>query len=97
MNDHQLDLRLDDDTKQRLEDEAAWQSQSETDIATDAIKTYLDRQSHLRRALEAASVEADKGVFISSEAMMRWVKDLFDGKRTSPPEPDVFLPPRARS
>lgn len=91
----QIALSLDDDTKLRLEAEAQWQSQTEAEVASDAIKSYLDRQSHLRRALEAASAEADKGVFISSEAMMGWVKDLFDGKKTPPPEPDVFLPPRA--
>lgn len=96
MNHHQLALNLDDDTKQRLEAEARWQSQSEAEIATDAIKAYLDRQSHLRRALETADAEADKGVFISSEAMMRWVKHLFEGKKTPPPAPDVFLPPRMR-
>jgi predicted transcriptional regulator len=97
MGEHQLALHIDKDTKQRLEAEAQWQDQSEAEIATDAIKTYLDRQAHLRKTIEAAAAEADKGVFISSEAMMRWVKDLFDGKKTTPPEPDVFLPPHGRS
>jgi predicted transcriptional regulator len=97
MGEHQIALHIDSDTKQRLEAEARWQHQSESEIAADAIKAYLDRQTHLRKTLEAAAIEADKGVFISSEAMMRWVKDLFDGKKTPPPRPDVFLPPRARS
>ena len=97
MGQHQLALDIDNDTKQRLEAEARWQDQSEAEIATDAIKAYLDRQTHLRNAIEAAAAEADKGAFISSEAMMRWVKDLFDGKKTPPPPPDVFLPPRTRS
>lgn len=97
MGEHQLALHIDNDTKQRLEDEARWQDQSEAEIATDAIKAYLDRQAHLRKALDAAAAEADKGVFVSSEAMMSWVKDLFDGKKTPPPQPDVFLSPRARS
>ena len=97
MGEHQLALHIDKDTKQRLEAEAQWQEQSEAEIATDAIKTYLDRQANLRKTIEAAAAEADKGVFISSDAMMRWVKDLFDGKKTAPPEPDVFLPPRTRS
>ena len=96
MDDHQISLSLDDDTKLRLAAEAEWQSQTEAEVASDAIKTYLARQSQLRKSLEAASIEADKGIFISSEAMMRWVKDLFDGKKTPPPEPDVFLPPRTR-
>jgi predicted transcriptional regulator len=96
MSEHQLALHIDSDTKQRLEAEAQWQHQSEAEVAADAIKAHLDRQAHLRKSLEAAAAEADKGVFISSEAMMRWVRDLFDGKKTPPPAPDVFLPPRTR-
>lgn len=96
MADHQLALSIDNDTKQRLEAEARWQDQSEAEIAADAIRTYLDRQAHLRRSIEAASAEADKGVFISRETMMPWLKDLFDGKKSPPPQPDVFLPPRRR-
>jgi predicted transcriptional regulator len=97
MGEHQLALHIDDDTKRRLETEARWQQQSEAEVAADAIKAYLDRQAHLRKVIETAAAEADKGVFISSEAMMRWVEDLFDGKKTPPPQPDVFLPPRGRS
>lgn len=96
MGEHQLALKIDDDTKQRLEAEAHWQEQSEAQVAADALKSYLDRQEHFREAIEAAAAEADKGVFISSEAMLKWVEDLFDGKKTPPPRPDVFLPPRKR-
>lgn len=96
MSEHQLALHIDNDTKQRLEAEAQWQHQSEAEVATDAIKAHLDRQARLRKSLETAASEADKGVFISSEAMMRWVHDLFDGKKTPAPAPDVFLPPRTR-
>jgi predicted transcriptional regulator len=97
MAEHQLAFHIDDETKERLEAEARWGSQSEAEIVEDALKAHLDSQARLRKALEVAAVEADKGVFISSEAMMAWVKDLFDGKKTPPPQPDVFLPPRNRS
>jgi predicted transcriptional regulator len=96
MGEHQLALHIDNDTKQRLEAEARWQDQSEAEVATDAIKAYLDHHTHLREAIETAAAEADKGVFISREAMMGWVKDLFDGKKGPAPQPDVFLPPRKR-
>lgn len=97
MGEHQLALHLDDETKLRLETEAKWRAQSEAEVAEDALKAYLDHQGRLRKALDEAAVEANKGVFVSSEAMMSWVKDLFDGKKTPPPKPDVFLPPRSRS
>ena len=53
-------------------------------------------EAQFASTLEAAAAEADKGVFISSEAMMGWVKDLFDGKKRPPPQPDVG-PPRDRA
>ena len=92
MGEHQLDLHIDEDTKRRLETEARWLEQTEAEVATDAIKAYLGQQAHLRKVIEAAAAEADKGVFISSEAMMRWVEDLFDGKKT-PPKTPVRSPP----
>ena len=94
MGEHQLALHIDSDTKKRLEAAAQWHSQSEAEVVADALEAHLEHQARLRRSIEAAVVEADKGVFVSSEAMMRWVKDLFDGKKTPAPEPDVFLPPR---
>ncbi len=97
MGRHELALNIDDATKRRLEHEARWLNQNEAEVAEDAIKAYLDRQAHLRLALEKATEEADKGEFISSERMMSWVKDLFDGKKSPPPEPDTFFPPRKRS
>jgi len=97
MGRHQLALHIDDTTKQRLADEARWGRQSEAEFVADAIEAHLDRQANFRKSLAVAAAEADKGVFISSEAMMRWVEDLFAGKKTPPPQPDVFLPPRERS
>lgn len=40
-------------------------------------------------------VEADKGAFISEEAMMRWMDLLEDDIEAPAPEPDVFFPPRS--
>ncbi len=78
-----------------LEQEARWQEVSEADVATQALKAYLDRQAYKRAAIEEAVAEADKGVFISSEVMMAWLDRLETDPSAPPPEPDVFLPPRA--
>lgn len=94
MGEHHLAISIDDATKQLLEAEARWGLQSETEIVEDALKAHLDQQARLRKALDTAAAEADKGVFISEQAMMAWVKDLFDGRKTLPPRPDVFLPAR---
>ncbi|WP_274626706.1 CopG family ribbon-helix-helix protein [Arvimicrobium flavum] len=96
MGEMPLSLRLDAETVEGLKREAALQDVALDDIASQAIKSYLDCQERERLLIQQRTVEADKGVFISSEAMMRWVEDLFDGKRTPPPQPDVFLTPRNR-
>ena len=46
--------------------------------------------------LREAEAEADKGAFISQEAMMRWMDSWNDdGEPELPmPEPDIFLPPK---
>lgn len=96
MGEHQLSLHIDDETKRQLQIQAQWGSQSEAEIVEDALKAHLDHQARLRRSLDAAILEAEKGEFISRDAMMAWVKDLFDGKKTPAPKPDVFLEPRKR-
>ena len=96
MGNHQVALHLDDATMRELEQEARWQEQSEADIATQALKAYLDRQAYKRAAIEEAVAEADKGVFISGEAMHRWIESWDSGNELPPPEPDIFLKPRQK-
>lgn len=58
---------------------------------------YADflRRSEAEQALMRERIaEADKGVFISSEAMLRWIESWGTENELPPPEPDVFLPPR---
>jgi predicted transcriptional regulator len=37
--------------------------------------------------------EADKGIFISAEAMHRWVESWGTENELPPPEPDIFPEP----
>jgi predicted transcriptional regulator len=85
-----LDLNLDEATQERLQAEARRQDQSEVDLASDVIRNYLDRQDYKRQAIEAAVAEADKGVFISGEAMHRWIESWDTDNELPPPEPDIF-------
>ena len=43
--------------------------------------------------VEERIAEADKGVFISSEAMLHWIESWGTENELPPPEPDVFLKP----
>ena len=67
-------MRLDADLKAAIEEEAARQDVSATQIATRAIRHHLNGQAAERAAIEAAIIEADKGNFISEEAFTAWVE-----------------------
>jgi hypothetical protein len=59
-------------------------------------RTYLDHQALKRDAIRKSLAEADKGVFISGEAMHRWIESWGTANELPPPEPDVFLPAKTR-
>ena len=96
MGERPLSLHLEDRLRQSLEEEARLRDVPEADVAEEAIREFLDRQAWLRREIAEAVQEADKGVFISQEAMDRWVDGWGTGNELPPPEPDVFLPPKER-
>lgn len=56
--------------------------------------SFLGRSEAERRLLAERLAEADKGVFISAEAMHRWIESWGKENELPPPEPDVFLKPR---
>lgn len=56
--------------------------------------SFLRRSETERRLLKERIAEADKGVFISAEAMHRWIESWGTDNELPPPEPDVFLKPR---
>ena len=82
-------LRLAPDLKSRLETEAKNADRSASYMATHAIKMFLDAQDSKRRAIELAIIEADKGEFISSEAMGNWVKSWGSDNELSKPVADI--------
>jgi predicted transcriptional regulator len=89
-----LSLHVTEQLKQDLEREARLRHVSESEIAARAIEDYLDLQAHKREVIAAAVAEADKGVFISSEAILDWMERLETDIDAPGPAPDVFLPPR---
>jgi predicted transcriptional regulator len=89
-----LSLHVTEQLKQDLEREARLRHVSESEIAARAIEDYLDLQAHKREVVAAAVAEADKGVFISSEAILDWMERLETDIDAPRPAPDVFLPPR---
>ncbi len=83
-------IRLDAKLKGRLEKEAKRRNRPVGFVANRAIKIYFEQLDRLSRELEEASAEADKGVFVSSEAVHAWMASWGTDKELPPPEPDIF-------
>lgn len=83
-------MRMDTKTKSALEAEAKRRDRSAAYVANEAIGDFLDRRAYKRESLLEAIEEADKGVFISEEAMDRWIESWDTEGELPPPQPDIF-------
>lgn len=83
-------IRLDENIKSRLEKEAEREDRSAGYLAQKAIESFLDDRDYFHREMDAAIAEADRGVFISGEAMHRWMASWDTENELPPPEPDIF-------
>jgi predicted transcriptional regulator len=91
-----LSLHVKAEVKQKLEEEARLLDISADSLAERAIQSYFEVCASERELLKQRVAEADKGVFISSEAMHRWMTSWGTDNELPPPEPDVFLTPRQK-
>ena len=66
-------MRIDDELKSAIEEEARREDLSAAQVVTRAVRWHLKGQEAERRAIEAAVDEADKGKFISEEAFNAWI------------------------
>ena len=66
-------VRIDEDLRAQLKQEAQQLQRSESFVAATAIKKYLESCSQKRKAIDAAVKKAEQGNFISSEKMNEWV------------------------
>lgn len=83
-------LRIDTVLKERLEAEARRANRSAAFILQQAASDYLDRREKLHAAILALEAEADKGVFVSQEAMTSWVESWDTDKELPEPQADIF-------
>jgi predicted transcriptional regulator len=88
-------LRLDPETRARLEEEPRRLDRPASQVAQRAIACYLDAQQALRDQIDAAAAEADRGVFVSSAAVNAWLDGWRTDRQTPPPAPDI-LPDASR-
>ena len=84
-------MRIDDDLRSAIEAEARREDLSAAQVVTRALRRHLEAQTARRKAIEAAFAEADKGEFVSSEAMLAWVNSWGTDNELPMPEADVKL------
>lgn len=86
-----LSVRVPEELKDQLDFLAKATRRSKAFLAEEAIADYIKRNAWKAKELQEALSEADKGVFISQDAMETWVDSLGSEKELSPPKPDIFL------
>jgi predicted transcriptional regulator len=86
-------VRLDPETRARLEEEARRLDRPASQVAQRAIARYLDAQQALRDQIDAAAAEADHGIFVSSDAVNAWLDGWGTEGETPPPAPDILPGP----
>lgn len=87
-------FRLDDSLREALEQEAVLEERPTAQLASRAIRDMVEAKRAKRAAIDAALLEADKGAFISQEAMNAWI-DSWDTDDELPiPAADVVPPAR---
>lgn len=83
-------LRLDDELRKALETEAELEERPAAQLAARAIRAMLEAKEAKRQAIDAALDEAEKGAFISEEAMNAWI-DSWDSETELPvPKADIL-------
>ena len=83
-------MRMDEDVKKRVEEIAKFEERSASYIAEKAIKQYLARVEYKKQQIALAEKEAEKGIWISGEAMTAWIESWDTENELPPPEPDIF-------
>ena len=83
-------LRLSPELKKRLDAVAESEDRSASYVATKAIEAFLDARDAKARAIDAAFREADQGIFVSQEAVHRWMNSWDTDNELPIPEPDIF-------
>lgn len=90
-----LSVRVPEALKEQLDYLARSTKRSKAYLAAEALDDYVRKNAWRARELHAALVEADKGVFISHEAMLAWADSLGSDAEPAAPKPDI-LPVKKR-
>ena len=89
-------IDLDPRSVKHIQRQARLEGRSIDAVVEEAVSDYVNRKERLRKMLLECEAEADKGIFISEEAMTAWIESWDTENELPPPKPDIFRPPRKR-
>jgi len=84
-----LSVRVPEELKEQLDYLSRSTKRSRAYLAAEALGDYVKKNAWRAKELHTAITEADRGVFVSHEAMVDWADALGTRKETAPPKPDV--------
>jgi RHH-type transcriptional regulator, rel operon repressor / antitoxin RelB len=84
-----LSVRVPEELKTQLEYLSRSTKRSKAYLATEALGDYVKKNAWRAKELHEAIREADKGVFVSHEAMVAWVDRLGTDDEIAPPKPYI--------
>lgn len=83
-------VRLSPETKRELEEYARATQRSSAFIVKEAVEAHLAERRAYLEAIEEAVAEADEGIFVSGEAVDRWLASWGTNNLLPMPDPDIF-------
>lgn len=83
-------LRIPDEVKEDLKFLSETTNRTQASIASEILEEKISIKAKRIRAIQEAKQQAQNGVFISQEAMERWVDSLGTDNELPMPEPDVL-------
>ena len=84
-----LSVRVPEELKAQLDYLSRSTKRSRAYLAAEALGDYVKKNAWRARELHDAISEADKGVFVSHEAMVAWANSLSTSAASAPPKPDI--------
>ena len=84
-----LSVRVPEELKEQLDYLSRSTKRSRAYLAAEALGDYVKKNAWRAKELHDAISEADKGVFVSHEAMVAWANSLGTGAASAPPKPDI--------
>ena len=84
-------VRLPENLRREVDDFAKATKRSRSFVVKEAVAAYMGEQKAYLSAIDEALAEADKGVFISGEAVSKWLASWGTSDELPAPEPDIFL------